>query len=325
VRDLGVAFRRRNAWIEVLDGVSLSLEKGETVGLVGESGSGKTVTSLAVMGLVGALGGRVTRGSIKLSGKELVDSGEAVWREVRGKRIAMIFQDPTRALNPAFTVGAQIAESARLHLGLSRQAANAKAVELLDRVGIADAGKRSKAYPHSFSGGMCQRVMIALALVGDPEVLIADEPTTALDVTVQARVLDLLREVQQETGVGVLFVTHDLAVIANMCDRVNIFYCGQVVEEAPLETILETPRHPYTAGLLESVPRPGLSKRLISIPGVVPDFEDMPAGCRFHPRCACAVKGRCDTAAVPFSPTGPDAGVRCVRSGELVLAGIGEM
>lgn len=322
VEDLSVAFPHDGGWTEVLDGVSLAIHKGETVGLVGESGSGKTVTALSIMGLLGASGGRVTRGSIRLDGEELVGPTEERWRAVRGKRIAMIFQQPTRALNPAFTVGAQIAETARRHLGLSRRDARVRAVELLDHVGIADAARRANDYPHTFSGGMCQRAMIAMALVGNPEILIADEPTTALDTTVQARVLDLLRDVQQETGVGMLFVTHDLGVIAEMCDRVNVCYSGQVMEEAAVSAVLEAPQHPYTAGLLASVPQPGAGRRLVAIPGTIPDFAHLPTGCRFHPRCEFAVHNRCDIDGVPFLRAGDDHGVRCVRHGELSLKGV---
>jgi peptide/nickel transport system ATP-binding protein/oligopeptide transport system ATP-binding protein len=321
VRDLGVAFSQHGRWVQVVSDVSLSLRRGETVGLVGESGSGKTVTALAIMGLIAATGGRMTAGSVELGGSELIGSSERRWRDVRGKRIAMIFQQPTRSLNPAFTVGAQIAEAARLHLGLDRRKAWARAVEALDGVGIANAEKRAREYPHTFSGGMCQRAMIAMALVGEPEVLIADEPTTALDVTVQARVLELLREIQRETQVGMLFVTHDLGVIAQMCDRVNVFYAGQVVEATTRDAMLRSPRHPYTAGLLGSVPQPGKGRRLVAIPGTTPDFEHLPDGCRFHPRCSYAEGGRCDAEALSLTPT-PSGAVRCVRVDELKLEGV---
>jgi peptide/nickel transport system ATP-binding protein len=321
VEGVGVAFPQGGRWTQVLSDVSLSVQRGETLGLVGESGSGKTVTSLAIMGLIGATGGRLTSGSVRLAGRELTGCTEREWRDIRGGRIAMIFQQPTRSLDPAFTVGSQIASAARLHLGLDRRAAWDKAVDALDRVGIVNAPKRARDYPHMFSGGMCQRAMIAMALVGEPELLIADEPTTALDVTVQARVLDLLLKVQEETHIGLLFVAHDLGVIAEMCDRVNVFYAGQVVEQTSRDELLRRPRHPYTEGLLGSVPQPGHGRRLVSIPGNIPDFEQLPSGCRFHPRCEYSVAGRCD--GDPVSWTAVDgAQARCVRADELSLAGV---
>jgi peptide/nickel transport system ATP-binding protein len=325
VEGLSVAFRRAKGWTTVVHDLSLSVGCGETVGLVGESGSGKTVTAMAIMGLTGATGGRVTSGSIKLGGTELLTSGNGSWRGVRGKKIAMIFQQPTRALNPAYTVGAQIAEAARRHLGMSRAASWTRAIELLDLVGIADASRRAKEYPHTFSGGMCQRVMIAMALVGEPDLLIADEPTTALDVTVQARVLNLLRDIQRETGVGMLFVTHDLGVVAEMCDRVNVFYGGEVVEEGAVEGAFMRPAHPYTAALLAAVPHAQAGQRLVPIPGNIPDFDRLPEGCRFHPRCTYAIQGRCDVEPIPLLSIGDPTTarqVRCVRSGEITLTGV---
>jgi oligopeptide/dipeptide ABC transporter ATP-binding protein len=308
-------------WVQVLSDVSLSLRRGETLGLVGESGSGKTVTAMTAMGLLGAAGGRVTAGSVRLDGEELLSFGEAQWRRVRGRRIAMIFQQPTRALSPAFTVGAQIAECVRLHLGLSRSDAWKRAVEALDRVHIPNAVERAKDYPYAYSGGMCQRAMIAMALVGEPDVLIADEPTTALDVTVQARILDLLKEIQRDTHVGMLFITHDLGVIAQICHRVSVLYTGQVIEEARLGDLLERPTHPYTCGLLSSVPQPGQRRRLASIEGTIPDFAALPEGCRFHPRCGYAEAGRCDTGDIPMLAK-DGSSVRCVRADELTLTGV---
>jgi peptide/nickel transport system ATP-binding protein len=325
VEGLSVAFRRGRGWTEVVHDLSLSVGRSETVGLVGESGSGKTVTAMAIMGLTGATGGQVTSGSIRLAGDELLVPGQSTWRGVRGKKIAMIFQQPTRALNPAYTVGAQIAEAARRHLGVSRSASWTRAIELLDLVGIADAGRRAKEYPHTFSGGMCQRVMIAMALVGEPDLLIADEPTTALDVTVQARVLNLLRDIQRETGVGMLFVTHDLGVVAEMCDRVNVFYGGEVVEEGAVEDAFTRPAHPYTAALLAAVPHAEAGQRLVPIPGNIPDFDRLPAGCRFHPRCTHAIQGRCDVEAIPLvsiGGRGTDRQARCVRQSEITLTGV---
>jgi len=321
VEDLAISFPQERGWVQVLDDVRLRLHRGETVGLVGESGSGKTVTAMTAMGLIGAAGAKVLRGSVRLDGRELLGLSETEWRAVRGRRMAMIFQQPTRALNPAFTVGQQIAEAVRLHLGLSRADAYKRAVEALDRVHIPNARERAKDYPFAFSGGMAQRAMIAMALAGEPDVLIADEPTTALDVTVQARILELLKEVQRDTNIGMLFITHDLGVIAQVCDRVSVFYAGQIVEEAPLDRLLAHPTHPYTAGLLASVPRPGQHRRLSSIDGTIPDFMHLPSGCRFHPRCAHAVHGRCDV--TPIALEEHAAGTaRCVRADELSLDGV---
>ena len=232
----------------------------------------------------------------------------------------MIFQQPARSLDPAYTVGDQIAETVRRFGGVSRRDAWRQAVEMLDRVHIADAAKRAKEYPHTFSGGMCQRVMIAMALACGPSLLIADEPTTALDVTVQARILDLLRELQRDTGVAILFISHDLGVIAEMCESVLVMYAGRVVEAAPADDLYFQPKHPYTEGLLGSIPRAG--KSLISIAGNVPPMDHLPAGCRFHPRCVYAVAGRCDGAEPELAPLTGAHSARCARVSELSLAGV---
>ena len=322
VKDLSVEFHTEDGWIRVVDNVNLSLGAGTTLGLVGESGSGKTVTSLAIMGLIAGKNARLT-GSVKLLGRELVGLSEGELSNLRGSEMAMVFQEPRRSLDPAFTVGDQIAEVIRRHEGVSKKQAFAQAVEMLEKVGIPDAKSRAKAYPHQFSGGMCQRVMLAIALACKPKLLIADEPTTALDVTVQKEMLALMNQLQADFDVSILFITHDLGVVAEMCDDVNVMYAGQVVEAAGLHELFESPQHPYAEGLLaaipESVPRGG---RLRSIPGAVPAPSEWPTSCRFFSRCAYAVPGRCDEGPVALAAVQPGHAVRCVRAGELELKGI---
>jgi len=325
VRDLAVEFPSASGgWTPVVQGVSFTLDQGESVALVGESGSGKTVTSLAVMGLTGVTGGRVAGGSVRFDGRELTALPEREWRRLRGPGMGMIFQQPTRSLNPAYTVGDQIAESVRRHLGLGRRAAWARAVEMLDLVQIPRAAERVHDYPHSFSGGMCQRVMIAMAMACNPRLLIADEPTTALDVTVQERILQLLRDLQEQTGVSLLFVSHDLAVVAELCQRVVVMYAGEVVEQGTAADVYFRPRHPYTAGLLASIPKPGLraGRRLTAIPGSIPAPGSWPSGCRFHVRCPHRDPGRCDLRHPEIVPVGPSAQARCVRADEIELSGV---
>ncbi len=322
IENLVVEFRTERGWVRVVDGVDLHVERGETLGLVGESGSGKTVTSLATMGLLPRGEHRIPQGSIRLGGEELVGLPERRLADLRGDRVAMIFQEPRRSLDPAFTVGDQIAEVLRRHRGMARKAALAEATAMLDVVGIADAARRVADYPHQFSGGMCQRVMLAIALACRPALLIADEPTTALDVTVQAEMLRLMNELQDEFGVSILFITHDLGVVAEMCDRVSVMYAGQVVESRPMEDLFARPRHPYSEGLLAAVPdhaTPG--GRLRSIPGAVPAPWAQPAGCRFHLRCEYAEAGRCDEGQNPMRKDTDGTTTRCVRLGELDLTG----
>jgi oligopeptide/dipeptide ABC transporter ATP-binding protein len=323
IRDLAVEFRTERGWVRVVDGVDLRVERGRTLGLVGESGSGKTVTSLAAMGLLPRGEHRIPTGEILLSGQNLVGMGERSLADLRGEDVAMIFQEPRRSLDPAFTVGDQIAEVYRRHRGLSRKAATAEAVTMLDTVGIADAHRRVGDYPHQFSGGMCQRVMLAIALACRPKLLIADEPTTALDVTVQAEMLRLMNELQGEFGVSILFITHDLGVVAEMCDDVTVMYAGQVVESSPLEDLFSRPRHPYTEGLLAAIPDHAVAGgRLRSIPGSVPAPWDLPGGCRFHPRCEHALAGLCDTAENPLRGALDGRPARCLRVDELELKGV---
>jgi oligopeptide/dipeptide ABC transporter ATP-binding protein len=322
VEHLSVEFRTRDGWLPVVDDVSFSLRRGSTLGLVGETGSGKTVTSLAVMGLIPDLNGRTPSGSVLLDGQDLMKLDRRGWQEVRGNRISMVFQQAIRSLNPAYTVGDQIAEVVRRHRDVSRREAWQRAVQMLDHVHIPNASKRAKEYPHTFSGGMCQRVAIAMALVCEPKVLIADEPTTALDVTVQAHILDLLRELQAETNLSILFITHDLGVVSEMCDRAAVMYAGQIVERTPLVELFHQPRHPYTAGLLRSVPKTGRGDRLESIRGTVPALDALPGGCRFHPRCDSFVPGRCDVEVPEIREVADGVTCRCLRAEELHLLGI---
>jgi oligopeptide/dipeptide ABC transporter ATP-binding protein len=274
------------------------------------------------MGLIPDLNGRTPTGSVSLDGLDLMTLNRREWQSVRGNRISMVFQQAIRSLNPAFTVGDQIAEVARRHLGMSRKDAWKRAVEMLDQVHIPNAARRAKEYPHTFSGGMCQRVMIAMALVCEPEVLIADEPTTALDVTVQAHILDLLREVQAENNLAIVFITHDLGVVSDMCESAVVMYAGQIVERTPLVELFHQPRHPYSAGLLASVPTVGGGQRLESIRGVVPPLDALPPGCRFHPRCDYAVAGRCDVEAPTLRDVGRRVSARCIRADEIHLTGL---
>lgn len=326
VRDLTVQFPAgRGEWLTAVDRVSFDVRAGESVALVGESGSGKTVTSLAVMGLTGNTGGRLAPGSrVEFDGQDLTAAPASVWRGLRGAGMGMIFQQPIRSLNPAFTVGDQIAESVRRHLGLSRKAALAKAVEMLELVQIPRAAERVNDYPHEFSGGMCQRVMIAMVMACNPRMLIADEPTTALDVTVQATILTLLRELQEQTGVALLFVSHDLGVVAELCQKVVVMYAGEAAEEGTIDDIFFRPTHPYTSGLLGSIPQPGsgMGRRLAAIPGGVPAAGDWPVGCRFADRCAHVKPGLCDSAHPPMSQVTETSKARCVRAEELALTGV---
>jgi len=321
VSDLSVEFVTDAGPVTVVDRVSFAVRAGEVVGLVGESGSGKTVSSLAVMRLVPSPPGRVTGGAVTFDGRDVLAMSMKELRTVRGNEIAMMFQDPMTSLNPAFTIGTQLVDTIRLHHRMSRRDARARAVELLALTGIPDPQRRLRDYPHQLSGGMRQRALLALALSCEPRMLIADEPTTALDVTVQAQILDLLRALQARLGMGVLFVTHDLGVVANLCSRVVVMYAGQVVEEAPVDELFARPRHPYTEGLLGAIPQvTATGERLASIPGVVPTAAEMPTGCRFHPRCPYAVPA-CATTEVELTAVGDGHRTRCIRTDEVVLKG----
>jgi peptide/nickel transport system ATP-binding protein len=289
VEDLRVAFGPPEREQVAVDGVGFTLAPGEVIGIVGESGSGKSLTALSILKLVPNPPGRIAAGRIVFRGKDLVPLGERAMNEIRGRDVAMIFQEPMTALNPVFTVGEQIAETLRVHEGIDRRAARGRAQDLLKRVGISNPAQRLDQYPHELSGGMRQRVMIAMALACRPQLLIADEPTTALDVTIQAQILALLRDLQRELGMAVVLITHDLGVIAQVVDRVAVMYAGRIVEEGPVAAVFERPSHPYTRLLLESIPSLDHEQdRLPSIPGMVPGLSQLPPGCRFHPRCPLA-------------------------------------
>jgi oligopeptide transport system ATP-binding protein len=321
VVDLRVEIPTARGTLRAVDGVSLSLRRGEALGLVGESGCGKTLTALAVLRLLPS-GARVAGGRILLEGTDLLTLPERALRQVRGRRAAMVFQEPMTSLNPVYTCGDQIAEVLELHEKLARAAARARTIELLRRVGIPSPETRVDEYPHQMSGGMRQRVMIAMALACRPALLIADEPTTALDVTIQAQILELLKSLRAELGMAVLLITHDLGVVAETADRVAVMYAGQVVEQAGVRSIFRGTRHPYTAGLLASLPRLGADReRLRVIPGTVPDPARFPAGCRFHPRCPIAVE-RCRTEMPALRDVGSGHLARCHRAEEIASGAV---
>jgi peptide/nickel transport system ATP-binding protein len=290
IQDLQTWFDTRAGVVKAVDGVTLSVDRGETVALVGESGSGKSVTAYSILRLIPRTQGRIAGGRILFDGTDLVTLPEAGIRALRGNRISMIFQEPLSALNPVLSIGSQIAEAIRLHRPVDRQTAWSQAVQLLDRVGIPMARRRADDFPHHLSGGMRQRVVIAIALACEPALLIADEPTTALDVTIQAQILELLQELQAERGMGLLLITHDLGVVAEVADRAAVMYAGRVVEQGTVAQLFDAPAHPYTAGLLASMALGELvpGSRLPEIAGTVPSLLDMPAGCAFAPRCAQA-------------------------------------
>lgn len=293
VEGLTVEFRMRSGTLHAVNGLSYTLEEGETIAILGESGCGKSVSARAVMGILESPPAHVTSGSVRLRGVDVLALPPADRRSLRGERIAMVFQDALAALNPVYPVGWQISEMFRVHRGLGRRRARERAWELMDRVRIPSARERMDAYPHEFSGGMRQRVMIAMALALDPDVLIADEPTTALDVTVQAQILTLLADLQRDTGMGMVLITHDLGVVAEAADRVSVVYAGEVVEAGPIEEVHVRPAHPYTVGLLQSVPRADMRDQpLRPIAGQPPDMAAIPSGCAFHPRCPW-VRDRC--------------------------------
>jgi dipeptide transport system ATP-binding protein len=290
IENLSVEFPSQNGIMHAVDGISLSLEEGEVLGIVGESGSGKSVTMMALMGLV-AYPGRVKADKLRFAGHDLLKLSQGERNKLIGKDVAMIFQEPTTSLNPCFTVGFQITETLRLHLGMDKKAATRKAIELLEQVGINSPESRLKAYPHQLSGGMNQRVMIAMAIACNPRLLIADEPTTALDVTIQAQILDLLRSLQKERGMALVLITHNMGVVSEMAQRIAVMYAGQIMEEQSAQALFNTPQHPYTEALLSALPeRSDGSSRLATIPGMVPGLYDRPTGCLFAPRCSYATE-----------------------------------
>jgi len=296
VQDLRTVFRTKGKAVAAVAGVNFSLAEGETLGIVGESGSGKSVTMLSVMRLVPSPPGQIAGGRVLFRGRDLLQVSKEEMRKVRGKEVAMIFQDPMTSLNPVLTINQQMSEAIRLHLGYDRAAARARAREMLQLVGIPDAANRLDDYAHQFSGGMRQRVMIAMALSCNPKLLIADEPTTALDVTIQAQITSLVKRLRDETGMSVIWITHDLGIVAGLADRIIVMYAGHVMENAPAADLYDDPRHPYTLGLLGAIPRLdiGKSKRLTPIPGLPPDLANPPQGCPFVPRCPFRIE-RCLT------------------------------
>jgi oligopeptide/dipeptide ABC transporter ATP-binding protein len=309
ISHLTTVFDLPSGSVAAVDDVSLDIGEGETLGLVGESGSGKSVTALSIMRLLQPPG-RIARGSIAFKGRDLLTLSEVEMRAVRGADIALIFQEPMTALNPVFTVGDQIAEALLVHRRATRREAQRRAIELLEAVRVPDAPTRARDYPHQLSGGMRQRVLIAIALACKPSLLIADEPTTALDVTIQAQILDLLREMKSAFELAVLLITHDLGVIAETADRVAVMYAGRIVEEGPVRMVFHQPKHPYTRGLLASIPGGAPGERLRAIEGTVPILGAIPAGCAFNPRCPDRFDP-CTIDPPPEYPVGPEHGARC--------------
>ncbi|MEV0410014.1 ABC transporter ATP-binding protein [Streptomyces sp. NPDC050448] len=311
VRDLHVEFRTRDGVAKAVNGVNYSVDEGETLAVLGESGSGKSVTAQAVMGILDVPPGRIAGGEILFKGRNLLKMKEDERRRIRGADMAMIFQDALSSLNPVLSVGDQLGEMYEVHRGMSRKAAKAKAVELMDRVKIPGAKERVGDYPHQFSGGMRQRIMIAMALALEPSLIIADEPTTALDVTVQAQVMDLLAELQRELNMGLILITHDLGVVADVADKIAVMYAGRIVEAAPVHEIYAAPAHPYTRGLLDSIPRlDQKGQELYAIKGLPPNLLAIPAGCAFNPRCPMA-QPVCRTDVPPLAEAGPDRASAC--------------
>jgi len=314
VEGLSVAFKTESGEISAIEEVSFALGEGEILGIVGESGSGKSVTALAIMGLLPRPPARLAAGEVRFRGEVLTRLPEQRLRKIRGSGIAMVFQEPMTSLNPVFTIGEQLMETLRAHERLSARAQQARAVEMLDKVGIPSASKRLGDYPHQLSGGQRQRVMIAIALACQPRLLIADEPTTALDVTIQAQILDLLMDLRDELGMAVIVITHNMGVIAQTADRVMVMYAGRVVEEAPVERLFDQPLHPYTRGLLDCVPSLEQdTQRLIAIPGGLPDPAARPPGCRYAPRCALRID-QCAAAIPPLRDLAAQHQAACIRA-----------
>ena len=318
VRDLSIRFDTPVGRVETVSSSNFDISAGERVGMVGESGSGKSLTGLALLGLLPPAA--MASGQVLLEGRNLLELPERELRPIRGRQVSMIFQEPMTALDPVFTIGQQISATFRAHHGVSRSEARERSIELLTEVGIPEPARRYNEYPHQLSGGMRQRAMIAMALVCEPRLLIADEPTTALDVTIQAQVLDLIAKLSEERGTAVLLITHDLGVVAETCDRVLTMYAGQIVEQCSTDDALEHPKHPYTSGLLSAIPRPGMPAGVLrSIRGRVPSPIDFPTGCRFGPRCEFHVEA-CDLPQ-PLFDAGPGRWARCHRHAELDLPG----
>ncbi|MCX7851559.1 MAG: ABC transporter ATP-binding protein [Anaerolineae bacterium] len=318
VKGLETKFFTHEGVVHAVTDVSYKLDEGETLGIVGESGSGKSVSVLSLIRLIPQPPGKITGGEVWFDGRDLLKVSDEEIRQVRGNRIAMIFQDPMTSLNPVLTIGQQITEALELHLGMDKRQARARAVELLEMVGIPDAATRLDDYPHQFSGGMRQRVMIAMGLSCNPQILIADEPTTALDVTIQAQIIDLVKELREKVGMAIIWITHDLGVVAGLANRVIVMYGGRIVEEARVHDLYHRPYHPYTLGLLHSVPRLDAAHtgRLIPIDGLPPDLIDMPPGCPFAPRCTFKIE-RCDVENPPLEYVSSTRRVACWRWEEM--------
>jgi len=310
IHGLSVEFRINEAWHAAVRGVDLAIQRNQTHAIVGESGSGKSVTALAVMGLLPQQSGRIQSGSILLEGRELIGLPEQELDKIRGKQVAMIFQEPMTALNPTMTVGQQVAEAVRAHRRCDANSAWNEAQRMLDLVRVPSAAQRMRDYPHQFSGGMRQRVMIAIALACQPRLLLADEPTTALDVTIQAQVLSLIEDLKREYGLAVMFITHNLGVVALIADCVSVMYAGEIVETATVNELFAAPKHPYTEALLASMPRVDRDGQLEPIGGIVPSIREIGAGCTFAPRCALAIE-RCHSMRPPLMAVGPERTVRC--------------
>jgi peptide/nickel transport system ATP-binding protein len=314
IRELKTYFFTEEGVVRAVDGVDIRVERAEVLGIVGESGCGKSVTSLSIMRLV-SQPGRIVAGEINFDGEDLVQVPESRMREIRGNSISMIFQQPQSCLNPVFRVGDQLAEVLLIHEDISNEEAADRAVEMLRLVGIPEPESRARSFPHELSGGMAQRVMIAMALACLPQLLIADEPTTALDVTIQAQILDLMRNLREQTETAIILITHDLGVVAEMCDRVDVMYAGRIVEEADVTRLFQEPKHPYTEALIGSTPVLGQAgKELTTIPGSVPNLIDLPPGCKFAPRCKARVENElqiCTEEEPEFKRVGPDHWVRC--------------
>ncbi len=321
VQNLSTEFRSKTGSVRAVDGMSFDLKKGEILSIVGESGSGKSVTSLSIMGLLPYPAGRIADGRILFDGRDLTTLSDREMRKLRGAGLAMIFQEPLTSLNPVLSIGRQVTEGIVQHLGLSQADARKRAVEMMRRVSIPAPEARLKDYPHQYSGGMLQRIMIAIAMSCDPRILIADEPTTALDVTIQAQILELMRDLRDRTGASIVLITHDMGVVAEMADRVIVMYCGRKVEEGRVDEVFARPKHPYTLGLLGSLPMLGHAgpvgdPELAEIPGVVPSLDALPSGCRFSDRCRFATD-RCHAEDPPFGEVEPGHFSACWHADEL--------
>jgi oligopeptide/dipeptide ABC transporter ATP-binding protein len=314
VQDLRTYFDTDEGLVKAVDGVSFQLARSTILGLVGESGSGKSATALSMMRLIPNPPGRIAGGHIHFRGEDLLEKSEAEMRQIRGARISMIFQDPMTSLDPVFTIGQQLTEALIYHQRLKKKEAFARSVDMLRLVGIPSPEVRMRNYPHEFSGGMQQRVMIAMALLCRPDLLLADEPTTALDVTVEVQILDLLQDIRQQLGTSIILITHDLRVVVNVCDEVAVMYAGNIVEIGPVKKVFANPQHPYTVGLMQSIPRPGLRGRLQPIPGRPPNLVNLPLGCRFVPRCPEAIPS-CQETFPGLTEVAAAHRVRCIRRG----------